>query len=121
MKFTINGKSYDSLPLSFGTIRDLDKMNVSLADILMKPFVASSAYFALCAGVLQKVADDEIEQHIINGGSINDITEVMIKEANESGFFQAMIKDAEKAITASLPAKKKAKKANTTTSENISE
>lgn len=120
MKFTVNGKSYNSLPLSFGTIRDLDKMNVSLGDILMKPLVSSSAYFALCSGLLPMAADVEIEQHIMNGGSINDITDVMVKEANESGFFQALVKKAEQTISDSLP-KAKTKQKSTKKSENISE
>lgn len=120
MKFTVNGKSYNSLPLSFGTIRDLDRMNVSLGDILMKPLVSASAYFALCSGLLPNAADAEIEKHIMNGGSINDITEVMVKEAQESDFFLALLKKAEQTVEESLSSKK-AKQKSTKKSENISE
>ena len=93
MKFEINGKEYNSVPLDFNAVCDIEDMGISMEDYGKKNTGLMRAYFALCSGLSLKQAGNEISTHIINGGSLDGFSEVFSKEADNSDFFQALTKN----------------------------
>jgi len=51
----------------------------------------------MCMGVKADQAGEEIEKHILNGGTMEEIADVLRQAVEESGFFQALSKRAETA------------------------
>ena len=64
-------------------------------------------YFALLFDGDKDAAGKELEQHMIDGGSFEELTEAMVKEMNESRFFQAISKNAETATPETTTAPEK--------------
>lgn len=95
-RFTVNGKTYTAKEFDVNTICDLEDYGVSLDDMNKKGMSMIRAYFALCADIDREVAGTEIKNHIIGGGTFEDIANPMSKEMQESDFFQALNAQAEK-------------------------
>lgn len=91
----INGKKYDAAKMNFNAVCQLEEYGVSLADMKNKNFSMIRAYFGLCSGLDVDDAGSELEAHMISGGKLDELTQAMTKELNESDFFQAMRKTAE--------------------------
>lgn len=92
--FTINGKLYQAREITFNTICELEDAGVSLTEIEQKPISTVRSYFAICLGGNKEVAGQEIEKHIINGGSLDEIMTAFREELADSDFFQALTKTA---------------------------
>lgn len=92
--FTINGKLYQAREITFNTICELEDAGVSLTEIEQKPISTVRSYFAICLGGNKEVAGQEIERHIINGGSLDEIMTAFREELADSDFFQALTKTA---------------------------
>lgn len=92
--FTINGKLYQAREITFNTICDLEDAGVSLTEIEQKPISTVRSYFAICLGGNKEAAGQEIEKHIINGGSLDEIMTAFREELADSDFFQALTKTA---------------------------
>ena len=105
-RFTINKKEYNAKPFDFNLICDLEDMGVSVADIARKPIATVRAYFALCVNGGKEVAGKELEEHLKNGGSLEDIMSVMSAEMDESDFFRSLAKNAEEEASKSQSKKK---------------
>ena len=54
-----------------------------------------SAYFAMCTGKGKDFAGKEMEQHLIDGGSFDDLVNVMSSEMEDSDFFRSLTKATE--------------------------
>jgi len=94
--FTVNGKRYNAKPFDFNLICDLEDLGISLQEAEKKPMSMIRAYFSFCAGRGKEYAGQEMEQHIINGGSFEDVTEAMSEEMKKSDFFRSLAEKAEK-------------------------
>lgn len=92
---TINGKFYKDAELDFNTVCEMENMGVSIQNIDDNIMSAARAYAAICMRKPLRLAGAEIEAHIVNGGTLADILEPFNKNAEESGFFQALRKKAE--------------------------
>jgi hypothetical protein len=92
--FTINGKLYQAREITFNTICELEDAGVSLTEIEQKPISTVRSYFAICLGGNKEYAGQEIEKHIINGGSLDEIMTAFREELADSDFFQALTKTA---------------------------
>jgi hypothetical protein len=79
-------------------------MGISLENMMKKPMSAVRAYFALHLNNDQELAGKEIENHMIAGGTLDSLIEVMNAEMEESDFFRALNKTEEK-TTAENPKK----------------
>lgn len=90
----INGKEYKNVPITFNTFCKLEEMGVDLKSIETKLFSSARAYAQLCMKKSAGAAGEEIEKHILNGGSINEIIEVFAKELEASDFFRALANQA---------------------------
>lgn len=88
--FKINNKIYSPVPFDFNFICDLEDMGLSLEGVSEKPMSMLRAYFAKCTGKGTEFAGKELEAHMINGGSLKDIMDVMAEEMKKSDFFRSL-------------------------------
>ena len=88
--FTINGRLYRSVPFTFNTICDLEEMGIRIEDAQKKPMSLVRGYFTLCSGGDREFAGGEIQAHLLAGGSLNQLSEAMAAEMNESDFFHSL-------------------------------
>lgn len=88
-RFTLNGKVVYTKELDFAYLVELDKRGIEVSNVA--GVAALNCFVAFCTGMSEKQASDEISLHIINGGKLTDITDVYVKELEESGFFRALI------------------------------
>jgi hypothetical protein len=92
-KLIVNGKVYPVKELDFDYLADLDEAGVPLGKVTS---MAGTRYFvAYCSGLDKKEVSKEITQHIVNGGKMTDITDVYAKALEDSGFFRALMEQAE--------------------------
>lgn len=89
-RFSLNGKTYIASPMNFNTICDLEDLGVSLDDFFKKRTLFMRAYVALSMGGDARLAGEEIEAHIIGGGTLDALTDIMRAEIDESDFFQTL-------------------------------
>lgn len=95
----INDKEYKEAEITFNNICALEDMGCSIQNILTNTFSSARAYLALCMGGNKNamiIAGNEIEEHIKKGGELTDLLSAFAKAIEESGFFQALNKKAEK-------------------------
>lgn len=85
--FEINGKEYSGKPFDFNLVCDLEDMGVSVESMEEKPMSMVRGYIALCMGKRRTDAGLEIQEHILNGGTMDDATKVMQEEMEQSDFF----------------------------------
>ena len=107
--FTINGRQYKAATVDFNFICDLEDMGISIADFKSKPVAIARAYFALCANASKDVAGAELQSHMINGGKLEELYEVLGKQIEESDFFRALNATEETETTKTKETKSKAK------------
>lgn len=89
-RFTINGVVYDAPKFDFNTVCDFEEAGISIAEAKKKPTSMIRAYFALLFDGDKDAAGKELETHMINGGTFEELTNAMIKEMNDSDFFRAL-------------------------------
>lgn len=97
--FKINGKEYKAKEFDFNLICDLEDMGISLEQAGNKPMSMVRAYFGLCSGKGKEFAGKEMDEHIVNGGNLNDIMNAMSDEMEKSDFFRNLKKTAEQETT----------------------
>lgn len=91
----INGIEYKNVPLDFNAVCKLEEMGVDITNVDGMVMTAARAYAALCMRKPVSVAGQEIEKHVMSGGTLNEIYEAFGAEVEKSGFFQALQKQAE--------------------------
>lgn len=97
--FTINGKEYKSKMIDFNLVCDLEDMGVSITDGDMKNMSLIRGYFGLCAGLSREKAGREMQEHFKNGGKLEEFSDVLKYEFENSEFFQSLRKGAEEENT----------------------
>ena len=105
----MNGVTYIAKPFDFDMVCELEDMGVTFERIDKMPMSLIRAYFAICADTDKAQAAALIQNHMINGGKLDDITEAMSKEMDSSDFFRALSKGEEKTST---PSKTKTNESN---------
>lgn len=94
-KFVVNGNEYKAKEFDFNLICDLESMGISLEKANEKPMSMVRAYFAFCAGKSETFAGREMQAHIVNGGSFEDVTKAMSEAMERSDFFRTLQETAE--------------------------
>lgn len=107
MKFTINGKEYEGAKYNYNASCQFEEMGVNIADIGKKPFGIIRAYFAISSKMDLEDAGNEIEQHIINGGDLEEIQAALGKELSDSGFIKSLQERAKEETSESTEKKPK--------------
>ena len=92
---TINGKFYKDVDLTFNTVCKIEDMGVPITSIGDNIMSAARAYVALCMRVPLEKAGEELESHVVAGGSMKEIIEIFNRKVDESGFFLALRKQTE--------------------------
>lgn len=108
-RFTVNGVTYTAKPFDFDMVCELEDMGVTFERIDKMPMSLIRAYFAVCAGTDKAQAAALIQNHMTKGGKLDDVTDAMSKEMENSDFFRALGTSEE---TASTESKRKAKESN---------
>lgn len=101
MTFTINGKEYKAREFDFGLVCDLQENGLAIEDFARKPLKMARIYFALCADKDLAYADNELGEHVLNGGNFEEIVHVLAKVLGESDFFQKLVEKMAKATETS--------------------
>ena len=84
----LNGRSYGAADFDLNLICDFEERGISIEDVGNKMFSVIRQYVASSLGVTPKEAGNIISEHLINGGSLEDISNVMSAAMEESGFFR---------------------------------
>ena len=103
---TINGKSYKAADFDLNLICDFEDRGISLDDIGKKMFNVVRQYVATSMNVDAKTAGKELSDHLANGGSLEDVSDVMSAAMEDSGFFRSATKSEETTDTARAKKKK---------------
>lgn len=96
-EIVVNGKVYATKPVTFNTICQFEDMGIPMSEIEHKSVMLLRAYAAICMEKKAEQAGVEIEQHVLNGGTFDEIANALNQAIEESGFFQALSKGAEAA------------------------
>lgn len=104
--FVINGKEYKAKPFDFNLVCDLEDMGVPMHEMGRKRMSVTRAYFALCAGISNEAAGKEIEQHIIAGGTLEDLNIALNNEMEKSDFFRTLTQTTEEEVATDQSEKK---------------
>ena len=86
---TINGKEYEIPELDFNTVVELEENGVSLLSMSEEnPKIATMlrAFVAWVMGTSAKKAGQEIQAHLMNGGTLVDLVSALTEALEESGF-----------------------------------
>lgn len=97
--FTINRKVYKAKEFDFNLVCDLEDEGISLEVMQDKPMSMMRAYFGICAGIGRNAAGEEMQKHIVSGGSFEEMAEAMSDAMEQSDFFRAANKTAETETT----------------------
>lgn len=89
-QFTINGKKYKSAEFDYNLICDLQDIGLDMSNFGKRSQSALRAYFALSAGIDIKEAGKEIQEHVVKGGNLEELSNAMLKELEESDFFRSI-------------------------------
>lgn len=90
--FTIGDNTITAKKFDFNLVCDLEDMGISIQEIGKKPMATVRAYIALSAGVTMDMAGQMMEEHILNGGSLEGVMGAMSKEMQDSDFFRNLNK-----------------------------
>lgn len=89
-KFTINNRVYQAKEIDFNFICMLEVEGIPLTRIGKSFMNVYKVYVAYCMDADTEIAGNEINQHMINGGNLNELTEILSRKMDESDFFQAL-------------------------------
>lgn len=85
---TINGVTYEATPFSFLDISRMEQLGGSIDKIEERPFSTLCAYVALRTHTSFNTAAYMIEQHLSEGGSMDEIASDLAKSVESAGFIQ---------------------------------
>ena len=94
--FSLNGRNYKAKEIDFNFVCELGLNGIDITEIQTKIMGAIRVYIAYCMGTDVMTAGDEINLHIINGGTLEDVVNVFSNKAEESDFFLALNKTTKK-------------------------
>ena len=107
--FIVNGVTYTAKPFDFDLICELEDMGVTFERIDKMPMSLIRAYFAICAGTDKEQASALIQNHMIKGGKLDEVTNAIGKEMENSDFFRALSQTEEQTSTESKAKTRKSK------------
>lgn len=86
----LNGRRIPAANADFNFVAYLEENNIPLTDIQKKPLSTAKVYVAYCLGADTDYAGQLINDHIIGGGDIADVMDMITKKVDESDFFRAL-------------------------------
>lgn len=94
MEVKINNKNYTVPQFGFGEMARMEDVSGSSVITMFQKnqvFVLAEAFVAVVVGCDKEEADRLCEQHIMGGGSLNNIYESFVKAVGESAFFRQVL------------------------------
>ena len=91
----INGKTYQSAEMTFNNVCRMEEMDAPITLGAKVSFSILRGYLALCMNTTKENAGAELEQHILNGGNFDEISEAMSEAIENSDFFRKLQETAE--------------------------
>ena len=88
-KFSINGRTYQAKELDFEYLVEMDKAGINVDNIT--GLASINLYLSYCSGMTEKQASSEISKHMINGGSLDELTQAFGEMVSESDFFRSIM------------------------------
>lgn len=85
----INGKDYDAPVLNFGAMCELERWGLQIGDLSSRPLGFLAGYVGLAIGGDLAAGESAIDEHLKGGGNLEEISDVLNKAVDESGFFKA--------------------------------
>lgn len=75
----------------------MEDMGFSVVDMFQnqKIFSLATAFAGVCAQCTREEAEHLLEQHILGGGSLEELYTVFMEMVNQSGFFKKFLKQEE--------------------------
>lgn len=110
---TINGKTYNAAKFDVNFMCEMEDNGIQLDEIDRKMFKLVRMYVALSMGVDPVEAGKAITEHMRNGGTLEDISEVMSAMMEDSDFFPSEKKNKDQ----TGPARTRKKKAESDETE----
>lgn len=97
MTFKLNNKDYNAKKLDYNAVCDLYDLGTDISTLSNGINFSSIRNFiaVLIFNNDTELAGKEINDHIVNGGKLEDIVEIITKSVEDSGFFQALGKSTE--------------------------
>ena len=94
MKYKINGKEYNSKRFDFAGLVKFEECGVGIKDLqkVSKPMALIVGLVAWIADLDKDDAIKEVNEHIENGGRLQDILKIM-ESIKDSDFFQKAMKN----------------------------
>ncbi len=86
----INGNTFQGAELTFNNICRMEEMDAPITLGAKVSFSLLRAYLALCMNTSKENAGEELEKHILNGGSFDEISEAMAEAIEQSDFFRSL-------------------------------
>ena len=91
-QFTLNGNRYNIKTMNVNMLCDFEDVGISMSDMQKKSFSFIRAYIASCTGFDAERAGRELELHLTNGGSLDEIMDAIKIAMDDSDFFRAISK-----------------------------
>lgn len=88
--FEVNGITCTAREFDFNALVEFDNYGISIQDVADKPFAFIRAYVAYCMHTDLEEAGKAINDHVVSGGKLDQIFEVINTEMEKSGFFHAL-------------------------------
>lgn len=98
-KFELNGKEIKAKEFDYNLMCDMEEMGFNIDEFGNKPMNSLRGYIALCKNCSLEKAGQEINAHVVNGGSLEDILDVMMNKLTNADFFRGQQTDEEEKVT----------------------
>lgn len=98
--FKLHNRTYKARELDFNFLCMLGENNVEATAMTKKIIPALRIYVAYCMDADVDIAGAEINNHVINGGTLEELISVFTQKIEDSDFFRALA-ESQKNTTAS--------------------
>ena len=88
-KFQLLGKEYTGAKIGFNEFCNIESNGGNLLDVNNHILGTVRAYVAVSLGVDSETAGNMIEEHMVNGGTLDSVLGALGEQINESGFLKA--------------------------------
>ena len=104
--FTLNGKTYLAQNFSYNTICDLQDLGVDIDKMGDRGASMNRAFLSIWTGMSIEEAGNEIGAHMMNGGTLDELSLAIARSMEESDFFQKLNESKDQKKTPTKRAKK---------------
>lgn len=86
----INGKTYQGAEMTFNNVCRMEEMDAPVTLGQKVSFSLMRGYLALCMNTSKENAGEELEKHILSGGTFDELSDAMAEAIETSDFFRKL-------------------------------